>query len=86
MGNLRSIAALEEAGRWLDLRVLDLRYIGLLQTIGSMCAIVSVAAVREGQYVALIPGLAAGLCISAATLWFLALLPCHGYSRPPPRG
>lgn len=65
-------AAANEIGRWADVRLLDLWSIALLQTIGMGCGLFSLLAVRKGQYVALILGLAGGVYVAAATIWFLA--------------
>ncbi len=63
------------ATRWIDLRLLDLWSIGVLQTTGGVALVITLIAIRRGHYVALILGLMAGLCVSTATLWFLALAP-----------
>lgn len=67
--------AIEEATRWLDLRLLDLWSIGVLQATGGAAVFVTLIAIRQGHYVALLLGLMAGLCVSTATLWFLAVAP-----------
>lgn len=67
--------AIEEATRWLDLRLLDLWSIAVLQATGGAAVLVTLIAIRQGHYVALLLGLMAGLCASTATLWFLAVAP-----------
>lgn len=67
--------AISEAIRWVDLRLLDLWSIGVLQATGGLAEVVTLIAIRQGHYVALLLGLMAGLCICTATVWFAALLP-----------
>lgn len=67
--------AISDATRWVDLRLLDLWSIGVLQITGGLAEAVTLIAIRQGHYVALLVGLMAGLCISTATVWFVALLP-----------
>lgn len=55
--------------------MLDLWSIGLLQIIGGLGAIVTLMAVRRGHYAALLVGLMAGMCMTTATIWFLAIAP-----------
>ena len=64
-----------EAGRWLDLRLLDLWSISVLQTLGGVAVVISLIAIRQGHYVALLLGLIAGICVSTASLWFMAVAP-----------
>ena len=64
-----------EAGRWLDLRLLDLWSISVLQTLGGVAVVISLIAIRQGHYVALLLGLIAGICVSIASLWFMAVAP-----------
>ena len=61
--------------RWVDMRLLDLWSISVLQLIGSICAITSVVAIRQGQYVAVGLAMAAGIYVLTATLWYAILLP-----------
>ncbi len=68
-------ATLSEASRWIDLRLLDLWSIGLLQVIGYAAMLISLVAIRQGHYVAMLLGLLAGLCVTTASLWFLAIAP-----------
>ena len=67
-------AAFSQSNRWADLRLLDLWSIGVLQTVGSVCTLVSLLAIARGQYVAMPLGLAAGLYVATATLWYVAIL------------
>ena len=68
-------AAYAVLARWVELCILDQWSICILQTIGMVCTFVSVLAVRQGQYVAVVIGLAAGGYVATATLWYLILLP-----------
>lgn len=67
-------AARSDVSRWVDLRLLDLWSIAVLQTTGIFCSLITIVAVRSGEYVAvgLVP--AAFLLITAATGWYLLLL------------
>ncbi len=67
--------AVGEAVKWIDLRLVDLWSIGVLQTIGCAAIVVTLIAVRLGHYVALLLGMMAALCVSTATLWFVAVAP-----------
>lgn len=67
--------AISQATRWVDLRLLDLWSIAVLQTTGGLAEVATLLAIRQGHYVALLVGLMAGLCVSTATVWFVALLP-----------
>jgi hypothetical protein len=64
-------AAISDISRWADIRLLDLWSIALLQSVGLICGIVSLVAIRAGQYVALILALAGGVYFAAATIWYL---------------
>lgn len=66
-------AAAGEINRWADTRLLDLWSISLLQTIGLICLGISLLAVAQGQYVALILGLTSGVYVVAAGVWFLLI-------------
>lgn len=65
-------AARADAVRWVDTRLLDLWSIALLQTVGTVSAVVSLAATRAGQYVALILGLVALVYTVCAAIWLVA--------------
>lgn len=67
--------ARSDAFRWIDMRLLDLWSIGVVQTVGCAAGLLSLLAIRRGHYVALLLGMMAGLCMSAASLWFVALVP-----------
>lgn len=68
-------AASIEAARWFDHRLLDLWSIGVMQITGCAATILSDLAIRQGQEFALILGLLALLCVSVATVWFVAIVP-----------
>ena len=76
--------AIAETIRWIDVRLLDLWSICVLQITGNVVAIPTIMAIRHGQYAALILGMMAMVCVSAATIWFLALTPgiLLRYQRP----
>jgi hypothetical protein len=63
-------AVISEMCQWADARMLDLWSIALLQTIGLLSALMAVAAMQKGQYVALVLGLTGGVYMVAATIWF----------------
>lgn len=59
--------------KWVDRRLLDYWSIGIMQAIGTICAIVSVVAISQGQYVGVVAGMAAGVYMLSASTWFLVL-------------
>ncbi len=63
------------ASRWLDCCIIDLWSIAVLQSTGVVAGSVSLFAIHQGEYYALILALMALLCISLATSWFVALQP-----------
>lgn len=68
-------AAISDASRWLDQRMLDLWSIAVLQSVCAVAVVVSVIAIHQGQFVALLLGLMTGVGVVLSTLWFLAISP-----------
>jgi len=73
--NVQMSVAFGKANRWVDLRLLDLWSVFVLAAVGVLCLVIGLAAIKKGQYVALLLVLAAGLNLITASLWFFALLP-----------
>lgn len=71
--NVHVGAAIGDMCRWVDLRLLDLWSIAVLMVVGGAAMALALLAIRQGHYVALMLGLLAGLCMSVAAMWFLAI-------------
>lgn len=72
---VHAVASMAQASRWVDMRLLDLWSIGVLQMIGSVCAALSVLAIRHGAYVAVVLAMAGGMYVATASVWYIVSMP-----------
>lgn len=72
---VRTAEEIEIASQWLMARMIDLWSLAILQTVGAGTLLFCQIAVQWGQYYYTILGLLAGLCVTAATVWYFWLAP-----------
>ncbi|MFQ5495708.1 MAG: hypothetical protein ACE5EX_10050 [Phycisphaerae bacterium] len=66
-------AAASRSARWIDGRLLDLWSVAVLQGSGCLAGGITILAIWQGHYIAVMLGLMAAVMMAGASMWFIGL-------------